>query len=101
MLLGKFTPDAAAENIGSKNYSTIPSAIVLGGGYDDAAVKEIRAAVGKKEGAKDIPWLRPDTSVPTPPLGPEYGKAMVQRTKACLDGLKKDGKIKGSEEVLF
>jgi hypothetical protein len=101
LLSGKFTPDAASENIGSKNYSTLPSAVVLGGGYDDAAVKVLREAVGQKEGARDVPWLRPDRSVATPPLGPEYGKAMVQRTKTCLDKLKKDGKIVGSGEVLF
>lgn len=44
-------------------------------------------AVSERSDAKRVPWLRADTSKPAPPLGPEYGKAMVQRSKECLGGL--------------
>ena len=59
------------------------SAVVAGGGYDDAAIKEMRAAV--TQGGKDVPWLRADTSESMPPVGPEYGKKMVLRVKEKLD----------------
>lgn len=50
---------------------------------------------------KDVPWLRPDPTLPKPKLGPELGKALIERTKAALEGLKVDGKIVGSGELLF
>ena len=40
-----------------------------------------------REGCKRVPWLRPDLTKPTPPLGPEYGKHMVGRVKVCLGGM--------------
>jgi hypothetical protein len=34
--------------------------------------------------------LRPDLRKASPPIGPEYGKAVVERTKACLQKLKEE-----------
>ena len=44
-------------------------------------------------GIKPIPWLRPDMSKPAPPLGPEYGKALVARIKVLLEQLDREGKL--------
>jgi hypothetical protein len=67
-----------------------PAAIVTGGGYDDANVKEMRDAC---KGESNVPWLRPDMSA-LPPQGPGYGAAMAEKIKACLGRLVKDVKMK-------
>jgi hypothetical protein len=66
-----------------------PAAIVTGGGYDDANVKEMRDAC---KGESNVPWLRPDMSA-LPPQGPGYGPAMAEKVKACLGRLVKDVKM--------
>lgn len=43
------------------------------------------------KGIKPVPWLRPDLSKPAPLLGPEYGKAMVERIKVTVKELKEKG----------
>ncbi|KAF2966280.1 hypothetical protein GQX73_g7290 [Xylaria multiplex] len=72
------------------NNSKSPIAIILGGAFDDAGIEVMKEA---SEGTRSIPWLRPDLTKPTPPLGPEYGKAMVVRIKALLAQLEKEGKM--------
>lgn len=70
LLAGKTPSTQDAGNIGTQNYAQAPQAVVLGGGYDDEAVKTIRAACDSDgSGEKGIPWLRPDSSIPVPPLG--------------------------------
>ncbi|OZJ02276.1 hypothetical protein BZG36_05161 [Bifiguratus adelaidae] len=81
--------------LGSKNYSKPPAAVVTGAGYDGQAVEEMRAAC--KE-TKPVPWLRPDTTKPAPPLGPEYGKALVERIKITMKELAEQGKM--NEDVV-
>ncbi|KAL9113247.1 MAG: hypothetical protein Q9227_002582 [Pyrenula ochraceoflavens] len=71
-------------SLGSKNYAKVPVAVLLGGGYEDDQIKEMMDATNAVEGAKKVPWLRPDLTKPTPPLGPEYGKALVRRIKETL-----------------
>lgn len=96
------SPSSTEENIGTQNYSNLPIAVVTGGGYDDRLFKEMYdAAKGK---GKAVHWLRPDLSVQTPPLGPDYGKHMVGRVKACLERLEGEGKLgeeKGEGEVVM
>ncbi len=76
--------------LGSKDYSKSPVAIIMGGAFDDAGIEVMMKA---SEGIKPVPWLRPDLTKPTPPLGPEYGNAMVARVKVLLEQLKKEGKM--------
>lgn len=97
LLRGDAPPSDDANNLGTKKHSKRPEAIVLGAGYKDADVATMREAC---RGGSNVPWLRPDLSKPAPPLGPDYGKAMVQRAKSCLKGLEKDGKI-GGDGVFF
>jgi hypothetical protein len=83
--------------LGTHDYSKKPVAVILGAGYDDAATEVMMKA---SKGIQPIPWLRPDLSKPTPPLGPEYGKALVNRIKELIPQLEKEGKA-NSEEVFF
>ncbi|KAI1392891.1 uncharacterized protein F4822DRAFT_144881 [Hypoxylon trugodes] len=76
--------------LGSKDYSKPPVAIILGGGYDDAGAEVMMKA---SSGIKPMPWLRPDLSKAAPPLGPEYGKALVARIKELLAQLQKQGEM--------
>ena len=75
--------------------------MVLGGGYDDADYDEIKK-VSEGEGMRKVVWLRPDMSVQTPPLGPEYGKHMVGRVKKCLGEVVGSGGLEGKKgELVF
>jgi hypothetical protein len=98
ILQGRKPPPSGIENLGTQNYSRKPAAVVLGGGYDDNDVAELRDACN---GEFNVPWLRPDLSKATPPLGPAYGKAMVERVKSCLKTLAEDGKPEQDGIVLF
>jgi len=89
ILRGEQSPPSDSE-LGSKNYSKAPIAIILGGGYDDAGID---AMMGASRGVRPIPWLRPDLDKPAPPLGPEYGKALVERIKVLVGQLKEQGKM--------
>lgn len=98
LLRGDASPVNDAENLGTRNYTKPPAAVLLGAGYQDADVAAMREAC--RDDSR-VPWLRPDLSKPAPPLGPEYGKAMVQRVKSCLEELRRDGKIDGDGVHFF
>ncbi len=79
-----------SENVGSRNYSKKPVAVVAGGGYDDAKFKVMKdACVGKDS----VSWLRPDMGYPMPPLGPQYRAIMVERFKKGIKELVDGGKL--------
>lgn len=92
---GDQSPPSDSE-LGSKDYSEKPVAVILGGAYTDADTEAMMKAAA---GIHPVPWLRPDTSKPAPPLGPEYGKALTARIKVLVSELEKDGKMK--EEKVF
>ena len=95
LLVGQPPSGSDEENPGTGNYSKPPIAVIMGGGYDDAVFKEMYDAA-KGEG-EQVAWLRADLTVQTPPLGPEYGKHMVGRVRACLAKLEGEGKLGGGE----
>ena len=49
-------------------------------------------------GSSGVLWLRHDGSKPAPPLGPEYGKAIVQRVKDTLGKLAAEGRLGSGED---
>lgn len=85
-------------SLGSRNYEKGVSAIILGAGYDDQAIQKLRHAA---KGSKPVPWLRPDMSKPAPPLGPEYGKALVARIKETFVDLQKSARLDEDVEVYY
>lgn len=90
-------PPQRGSRLGSGNYGSRPRAIIFGGGYDDAAADEILNAIGKV----DIAVLKADHTVPMPPIGPEYGKKILERCKATLEALSKEGKLDGNHGGVF
>ncbi|ROV87335.1 hypothetical protein VMCG_10703 [Cytospora schulzeri] len=89
-------PPSSDSELGTRDYSKKPVAVILGGGYDDADTEVMMKA---SAGIHPIPWLRPDLTKPAPPLGPEYGKALVGRIKELLPQLEKEGKM--NEEKVY
>lgn len=87
VLTGEVPPENP-DNVGSKNYSQPPQAVVFGGGYEDEEFDAVRKAV---EGKSNVPFLKFDTSKPTPPLGPAYGVYVAGRLKARLQELESQG----------
>ena len=87
-----------SDNIGSQNYTKSAVAVILGGGYDDAATAQMRKAA---EGTKNVPWLRVDTTIPAPtPGSPEYAEAVMKRTKNKMLELQSTDKL-GVGDVVF
>ncbi|KAI5477146.1 hypothetical protein MNV49_006802 [Pseudohyphozyma bogoriensis] len=91
-------PKNPARQLGTQDYSSPPQAILLGGGYEDSDIEVLRKAC--RDTTQKVPWLKCDPSVPTPPLGPEYGKAVVERAKKRLRELREEGKL-GKEDGIF
>ncbi|KAI2619939.1 hypothetical protein GGR54DRAFT_601875 [Hypoxylon sp. NC1633] len=89
ILKGEQSPPSDSA-LGSKDYSRLPVAVILGAAFDDAAADVMMKA---SAGIRPLPWLRHDKTKPSPPLGPEYGKAMVLRIKELLAQLEKEGKM--------
>jgi hypothetical protein len=98
LLSGKEAPSDSS--LGSKDYSQPPVAVFLGAGYDDDGVAEMMKAASGDE-MKKVPWLRPDTTKPAPPLGPGYGEALVQRIKDTMVELESEGKMNSGEVVWY
>lgn len=69
LLSGQTPPVADEPNVGTGNYSQKADAIITGGAYDDGKFHEMRSACAELPGNGGVPWLRPNMSTPTPPLG--------------------------------
>ncbi|KFY09021.1 hypothetical protein V492_05695 [Pseudogymnoascus sp. VKM F-4246] len=93
ILSGQTPPATDEPNVGTGDYSKKADAVIVGGAYDDEKLNEMRNACADLPGNGGVVWLRPNMSTPTPPLGPAYGKAMVDRCKACLKELELGGKL--------
>ena len=101
-LLQGQAPSNPSSTLGTGNVSRRPVAVVLGGGYT-ANFDEIRDGVEAafpSSGGSGVAWLKHDGTIPAPPLGPEYSKAILKRTKDVLKGLADDGTlVNGKSEV--
>ena len=85
----------------STEHGNSPAAIIMGGGYTDTDLDEIRAA-SRGPDAKAVAWLKvdPQKTPSSLPVGPEYARAVAQRTKDRLDELVRNGGIH-KDEVHF
>jgi hypothetical protein len=90
---------AGSSKLGTRDYDRIPVAVVLGAAFDDQGIVELRDAA-RVEGARDVPWLRPDARKPMPPPGPAYGEAMVERIKVRVKELEERGEL-GNEGLVW
>jgi hypothetical protein len=94
LLAGKSIP-VKEHNIGTKNYSQPPVAVVAAGPYRDEDLNLMRDAC---KDVKAVPWLRPNMSRADdrPPLWNEcaFGKCMAERAKRRLAELGVGGEEK-------
>lgn len=81
----------------SSKYSDPPKAVIFGSGYDDVAIDEILEGIG----GTGVPLLKADQSIPMPPTGPEYRRRSLERSKAKLAELTKEGKHEDGQRGVF
>lgn len=98
LLRGEILSPSDQHNLGTKNYSKAPVAVILGRMYDDANFAEMREAC---KGRSNVPWLRQDPSKPEPPLGNGFAEVMVERMKACLSNLAAQGRFNQDGVYLY
>ncbi|PVH69341.1 hypothetical protein DL98DRAFT_473884 [Cadophora sp. DSE1049] len=97
VLRAEAPPEGENHNLGTHNYSKPAAAIFAGAAYDDAGFQQMREAC---KGVSKVPWLRPDMSVPRPPLGPGYAEHIVGRIKKCMRKIREEGRM-GEDGVYF
>ncbi|KAF8215627.1 hypothetical protein K438DRAFT_1798993 [Mycena galopus ATCC 62051] len=93
LLLKGEVPNPSSSNLGSGNWSVFPKAVVFGGAYEDGQIEDLRKLVAETVGTRRIPWLRVDSNLPHPPIGPEYAANIIERAKAMLGKLEGEGKL--------
>ncbi|KAI8653552.1 hypothetical protein NCS55_01342300 [Fusarium keratoplasticum] len=100
LLAGQSPPShSESSTIGSGNYSQVPRAILLGGAFDEATIAPLRDAVKATSGARNVPWILQDLTLPAPPVGtPEYSALMTKRSKDALVKLEQEGKLDGGHD---
>jgi hypothetical protein len=89
-------PEVRSSQLGSNNWAVPPRAILIGGAFDDAAVKELRQAVVDAGATRKIPWLHVDHSKPRPVIvgnEAQYGDMIAKRFKDGLNRLRDEGKL--------
>lgn len=79
----------------------IPQAIMVGRGFSEAELDEMRTA----EGARTVPWMYPDPlkSVASMVSGPFLLDVITKRSKACLQshGLEEGKEVKEKDAVWY
>ncbi|KAK7920763.1 hypothetical protein PG985_008785 [Apiospora marii] len=113
-ILSGEAPSMPSSHLGSKRYGTgealRPRVIILGGAYSDGSIEKIdeevqllllRTRAAPTAATTKIPFLKASQTAAMPPLGPEYGKKMVQRVKACLRNLEEEGKFDGTHGGVY
>lgn len=87
--------------LGTHNFTRPPICVIFGGAWDSDMISAMRAACRERgQGVRSVPWLRPDLDKPAPPLGPAYGKAMVERVRAALQKMRDKG-VTGDQVIWF
>ncbi|KAI9934815.1 hypothetical protein MW887_000432 [Aspergillus wentii] len=105
LILSGSTPVNEESSLGSKNYSALPKAVVLGGGYDDDALTRLREAVARSPETVRIPWLKADlekTKGGPTPGSEEYCRAAASRIKHTLRTVLEERNFKsGWDEMIY
>jgi hypothetical protein len=92
-LLTNKPPESPSSTLGSGDWTVPPRAFLLGGAYTDEDIQRLKELLEGTLGVRSIPWLRVDSSKPSPPIGPEYAVAVVARFKEVLKKLEAEGKL--------
>ncbi|KAK7977911.1 hypothetical protein PG996_003962 [Apiospora saccharicola] len=109
-------PSTPNSHLGSRRYgmgeALRPRAIVSGGAHEDGIIERIgeelqrlllhtQASPPTAPIRTKVPFLKANQTATMPPLGPEYGKKIVQRVKACLQKLEEEGKFDGTHGGVY
>ena len=97
ILLRGNAPPNSANNLGTKNYSKPPQAVILGAAFG-VHMSEMRAAC---KGDSKVPWLELDQNKSAPWIGFGYGTALVKRVKSTLAELERNGKMGSDGMYLY
>ncbi|KAJ5161024.1 hypothetical protein N7492_006416 [Penicillium capsulatum] len=103
LILSGSTPASDKSSLGSKNYST-PKAVILGGGYDDEAITQLREAVTSSPGTVKIPWLKADpekTKAGPTPGSEEYCRSAASRMKYTLGSILARSDLESDDETFY
>lgn len=84
-------------DLGTNDFSSPIQAVVFGGGYSQDDCAHIREVCAQRGVTRKLPFLVADTSKPAPPLGPEYGKAILKRAKDAILALEVESKMGKNE----
>ncbi len=104
LILSGRGPSSQQSDLGTKDFSQVPRAIVFGGGYDDTVIDELRNTVMGTPGLKKVPWVKADqqkTAAGPQPRTKAYVEAIAPRIKEALRLLEANGSLGGSEDGIF
>ena len=90
--------------MGSKDFSRLPEAVILGGGYDDQAIAELRQAVSMSEGTAKVPWLKADpkkTEHGPVPGTDDYAISAALRVKEAMKTIQATKRLDEHEDGIF
>ena len=90
--------------LGSKDFSRLPKAVILGGGYDDEAIEKLRQAVIMSEGTVKVPWLKADpkkTEQGPVPGTENYAISAALRVKEALRTLQATKRLDDHEDGIY
>lgn len=78
--------------------------MLLGAGYDDTMIANMRRAVMETQGTRKVPWLKADqqkTEAGPVPGSKNYAESIGPRAKESLGKLENEGKLDGNEDGIF
>ncbi|KAK2591522.1 hypothetical protein QQS21_010797 [Conoideocrella luteorostrata] len=77
-------PPSQSSTIASGNFGAAPKAVVFGGAWSEEDVLSVQSALQGARGSEGLVLLMKDAGRPEPPLGPTYGKHIVERVKMTM-----------------
>lgn len=101
LILQGVMPTKIENSAGSGNIAGLAKAVILGGGYDEAAFQTIKAAVDAAKLQHKPVWLRKDDGRPSPPFNADYGRLLSIRVREMLKKLEDEKKLDGSDGGIY
>lgn len=104
LLLSGSHPKDPLSQIGSGDYSRVPQAVILGGGFTAADIDQLRQAALDNENARKVPWLKANLqkTAEGPEMGTEgYAQTIPARVREAMSKLAEEGKFDGHTDGIF